>query len=97
MAMMVVDPERKKVITPENDWPEYRIHVLNFLTRLDDALKKLIERHECLKDQVADMRREHILNRRIVIGFVGLILIGFGSALIKAASMATGLFGIGRP
>jgi len=91
---MAVDPDRKKIITQENDWPEYRLHVLNFLNRLEELQRKQAERLECLKDELLEMRREHALYRKIVIGFVGLILIGFGSALIKAANMATGLFGV---
>ena len=93
---MAVDPDRKNIITQEDDWPEHRMYVLNFLNRIEDVQRKQAERLECLKDELLEMRREHTLYRKIVIGFVGLILIGFGSALIKAANMATGLFG-GKP
>jgi len=90
---MAVDPKRDKIITPANDWPEYRVYILNFLTRIEETQKKQSERIECLKDELLEMKREHSLYRKIVVGFAGLILIGFGSALVKVANTAMGLFG----
>ena len=75
---MAVDPKRDKIITPANDWPEYRVYILNFLTRIEETQKKQSERIECLKDELLEMKREHSLYRKIVVGFAGLILIGFG-------------------